>query len=104
MSKLTAASVAKLCEIKDVTEKDAVEIRTLWRTKANRRRARDLIDAILCTYGVEFLGIHRRTGQDVYYCNAGDSYATTVIFHGDRLYVGCTGDLVERNRIKPPEY
>lgn len=101
---ITAASVATLCEIKDVTPEDAKHIRNLWYRPIRAEARRKQIDEVLRTCGVEFLGIHRRTGQDVYYCNAGDSYATTVIFHGDRLYVGCTGDLVERNQIKPPEY
>lgn len=100
----TAASIKSLMQIKDVTEEDAKAIRAIWRElpsessfdKANK------IDAILRTYGVEFLGQHRRTGAGVYYCNAGDTYATTVLFIGPRLVVGCWGDLVERNAVHDP--
>jgi len=106
-----AASVASLLQIKDVTRDGAVEIRRLWhglrpdywyptgseQVLYVKRR----IDQILETHGVEYLGKHKRTGLHVYYCNAGDTYATTVIFHGDNLTAGCWGDLVERNLISP---
>jgi len=42
-------------------------------------------------HGVEYLGLCKRSGQSVYYCNAGDTYATTFIFKGKRLTVGCWG-------------
>lgn len=110
----TAASVAKLCEIKDVTEEDAKLIRDVWKakgmdaakallTKANytlhhldtcnhtRSYKRGAIDIILRTSGVEHVG--SKNGEAVYYCNAGDTYATTVIFIGGRLIVGCLGDM-----------
>jgi hypothetical protein len=51
-------------------------------------------------HGVEFLGWYRRTEARVYYLNAGDPYAATLIFQGDNLRVACWGDLVERNAIK----
>jgi len=92
----TAASIARLCEIKDVTEEDAKRIRDIWKTK--RAPILTQIDKILNTYGVEFLGVLKRGGGDVYYCNAGDTYATTVLFVGDRLVVGCIGDYAESVR------
>lgn len=55
-------------------------------------------------HGVEFLGSHRRSGDLVYYCNAGDTYAGTMIFNGRRLVVGTWGDMVERNQIKELKY
>lgn len=84
-----AASVNRLMEIKDVTEDDANAIRHIWKTLP-RHDAYQKIDRILNTCGVEFLGVSRR--GDVYYCNGGDVYATTVIFTGDTLAVGCTAD------------
>ena len=98
------ASVNALMEIKDVTREDAEKIRTIWRTIGNRESARGQIDAVLRTYGVEYLGQHRRSGDHVYYCNAGDTYAPTIIFAGLRMYVGCWGELIERNRVKPAEF
>lgn len=103
MAKLSdrrCASVRTLQQIKDVTAADALAIRTAWRTIADRREARDAIDAILRTYGVEFLGIHKRSEESVYYCNAGDTYATTILFAGLRMWVGCYVDLVERNAVR----
>lgn len=94
------ASAKALQEIKDVTPQDAEKIRTIWRTVGNRQAAREEINAILCTHGVEYLGTHKRTGAHVYYCNAGDTYATTVLFAGLRMFVGCWGDLVEKNLIR----
>ena len=99
----TAASIKNLMQIKDVTEEDAKSIRRIWRNDWKMSRARADIDAILRTSGVEFLGVHKRTGLDVYYCNAGDTYATTVLFIGPRLIVGCWGDLVETNAVREPQ-
>ena len=95
----TAASVKSLMEIKDVTEDDAKKIRHLWHTDRYRGRARPAVDKILGTYGVEHLGYSKRAMHEVYYCNAGDSYATTVLFVGPHLRVGCWGDLVERGTV-----
>lgn len=56
-------------------------------------------------HGVEYLGRHKRTGQGVEYCNAGDTYAGTIIFIGRRLIVSTVGDMVERNTVKTdPQY
>ena len=118
----TAASVKNLITIKDVTEEDAKRIRAIWRgTLSDVRKeypetdsliaeyhnapgAREIrlviVDRLIQTCGVEYLGYHKRAGQHVYYCNAGDAYAGTILFIGDRLVVGCWGDLVERNLIK----
>ena len=69
-------------------------------TRDVHRRA---IDELLETHGIEHLGRHRRSGEHVYYCNSGDTYATTLIFHGSNMYIGCWGDLVERNQIREAE-
>ena len=86
-----SASVRALCRIKDVTPADARAIRESWRTIPNRSDARAAVDRILRTFGVEYLGVHRRSGERVYYCNAGDTYATTVCFIGPRMVVCCWG-------------
>jgi hypothetical protein len=99
-----AASSKRLQEIKDVTPQIAAQVRKVWKTVTNRKDARDQIDKLIETYGVEFLGVHRSTGYDVYYCNAGDTYATTILFHGLNMTVGCWGDLVEGNRIREARY
>lgn len=115
-----AASVKALLQIKDVTQEDANLIRKIWKMNGeqlreldfpgipehevwrwkNRELKRYLVDSILNTYGVEYLGWYKRNREHVYYCNAGDAYATTIIFIGSRLVVGCWGDLVERGLIK----
>ncbi len=101
----TAASIKSLMEIKDVTEDDAKMIRQLWHTDRHRDRARLAIDKILGTYGVEHLGYSKRTKHEVYYCNGGDTYATTILFIGPHLRVGCLGDLVERGTVATaPDY
>lgn len=94
-----APSVKALTTIKDVTRADALAIRNAWRTIKNRGEARAAIDAILRTHGVEYLGQHKRTCEHIYYCNAGDSYASTVIFAGLSARVACWGDIVERGLI-----
>jgi hypothetical protein len=32
---------------------------------------------------------------DIHYVNMGDTYACTIILKGDKLYIGCWGDLFE---------
>jgi hypothetical protein len=96
------ASLKALQQIKDITPDDAEKIRTIWRTIGNRQSAREQINAVLRTHGVEYLGQHKRTGEHVYYCNAGDTYAATVLFSGLRMHVGCWGDLVEKRLIAEP--
>lgn len=101
-----APSVDKLMEIKDVTEEMAVRIRSVWHTEFNRAVARQRIDGILGTHGVEYLGYHRQRRIGVYYCNAGDPYANTVVFLGPVMRTGCWGDYVERGHIidRPSPY
>lgn len=116
---MRAALPDKLMQIKDVTMEDAVKIRSIWHAKtwqdlealglpdtedrvAFRRVKREMIDEVLRTHGVEFLGRNKRTGIPVYYCNAGDTYTTTIMFEGNVLSVGCWGYLVERNMIREP--
>lgn len=94
------ASVKALMEIKDVTREDAQRIREIWFNEPIRRKARNEIDAILRTFGIEPIGVHKRLRLHVYYANAGDTYSTTALFIGPRLAVGCWGDLVERNLVR----
>ena len=100
MTQRRCASVAALMTIKDITREDAEKIRQAWRSITNREEARQTIDKMLKTYGVEYLGRHKRTGHHVYYCNAGDSYVTTVTFHGPVMRVACWADYVEKNLIE----
>lgn len=96
------ASVKTLQSIKDVTQEDAEAIRQAWKTIKNRQEAREAVDRIINTHGVEFLGIDKRSGASVYYCNAGDSYATTVCFVGLRMVVCCWADFVENDKVREP--
>lgn len=97
-----SASIAVITQIKDVTKEDALKIRTIWHTEPKRDEARGKIDKVLRTHGIEYLGVHKKTCHPVYYANAGDSYATTVVFHGPTLHVGCWADYVERKLIREP--
>lgn len=100
LSNRRAPSVKALMAIKDVTCEDAEAIRTAWKTTRSRAEAREAIDRILSTHGVEYLGQHKRSGEHVDYCNAGDAYASTVVFIGMRCVVACWGDYVEKNLIR----
>lgn len=93
-------SISKLMEIKDVTFEDAEKIKKIWSTVGKRSEAMGQIDKIIHTHGREYLGLHRRRHDHVYYLNAGDTYNTTIIQIGIQLTVGCWGDLVERNLVK----
>lgn len=129
MSNYRASSVKVLCEIKDVTEETAKLIRAVWKAldadelievledTGNKELAdrishhqllshfkRDTIDQLLGTYGIEYLGRNRRTRDSVYYCNAGETYATTILFHGDNLIVTTMGDYVEAGLLDREEW
>lgn len=65
---------------------------------------RELIATVGGFHGVEYLGVNRRTGKGVRYCNAGETYAPTLIFHGRTLSVGCWGDLIERRIVRAEEF
>ena len=57
------------------------------------------INIVLGTYGVEPLGTVRAfSGPSYEYCNAGDTYATTLIYTRatDTIRIGCWGDIAER--------
>src|SRR5690606_2822655 len=120
---MRCASVESLMAIHHVDEQTAKLVRAVWRAKsrdeiiaacpesANYGRSfynrptlrackRDAVNRLIGTHGVEYLGVSRRSGNDVYYCNAGDGYATTVIFSGNTLRVGCWADMVERNSVR----
>ena len=119
----TAASLKQLLTLKDLDETNAKLIRKVWHTTRNDeletvfpavkefgrdwfnppsfgQKKRWAVDRILRTYGVEHLGTHKRNGRYVDYCNAGDTYAGTILFIGRQLRVGCWGDLVERDLIR----
>lgn len=118
----TCTSIKRLMEIKDVTEEDAKLIRAVWKneniheiialyadaealwkqnTKMGLLRLKYLcVDKIIRTYGVEFLGMLKRTTEDVYYCNTGDTYAATAVFIGSRLVVNCWGHYAEKNLLQ----
>lgn len=118
----TAPSVKALLQITGMTPETAARIRLAW-TQWDREKLlaecpktacwhnschhepelrnvrREAINELAETHGVELLGIHHRSGEYVEYCNAGDTCSTTILFHGSRMFVGCWGDLVERNSI-----
>lgn len=65
-----------------------------------------MLDELLGTFGVEYLfkgseglrcdpeGMH--DSPILTYCNAGDTYATTLIRYRGRWQIGCWGDIAER--------
>ncbi len=55
------------------------------------------IDRVLDTHGVEYQPAGRgERSPAFYYCNAGDTYATTILRVRGRFRIGCWGDIVER--------
>lgn len=87
------ASIKALCQLKDVTPEMARRARDLWDKHATLRTMEKIND-LLQYHGVEVLGIHKRTNYTIYYLNAGDTYAPTILFFGaDHMRVGTWGDL-----------
>ena len=100
---MNAPSVKSLMQIKDVTEADAQAIRAIMKgePKVDGLTRMQRIDAILHTHGVEYIPCGKGANSpSIRYCNAGDTYATTVLKIRGRFYVGCWGDWVERGRYE----
>lgn len=117
-------SIKTIQGIKDVTRADAVKIRAILHLKtvdavtelsdsalAYVRQCchtpplqlvkLTAVDAILRTHGVEGIPAgHGRRSPAIDYCNAGDSYAVTVLWSGGRYRVACWGDIVERGNYE----
>lgn len=53
------------------------------------------LDARIGTYGVECF--HTKHGEPVFYLNAGDTYAPTIVRFRGRYRVACWGDIAERH-------
>lgn len=118
----TAPSIKSLMEIKDLTIDDAKLIRHVWRdakksellflaekygiklhhgyVECYEYLRQLIIDKIGNFYGLEYLGVHKRSGNEIAYCNAGDAYAATIVFNGLAMRVNCWGDYVEKELIK----
>lgn len=122
----TAPSINRLCRELQFTREQAELVRHIWKDAKRAELIHTaekigielhhgyienldflrmlIIDRIGEFYGVEHLGEHKRTGYDVEYCNAGDTYNATIIFHGNAMQVNCYGDLVERDLIRSNHY
>lgn len=117
----TCASLASLAELKLDCEPSL--IRAIWKAKNRadleaiyppaadidrcffntlrlRQLKREAANKAGGFYGVEYLGQDRRTGDHVYYANAGDTYAGALCFIGSRLVVECWAYWVESGRVK----
>jgi hypothetical protein len=58
-----------------------------------------IANEILGTYGVEYIPKgHNSKSPAIEYCNAGDTYNSTLLFVSGRYRVGCWGDIVERGQ------
>lgn len=99
-----APSVKALCLALKVDVPTAMAIRAAWKGTGKRHERREAVDTLLETCGVEYLGRNRHSGAGVYYCNAGDTYAPTLLFHGDTMAVGCWGSLVESRTVATPRF
>lgn len=109
-------SVRTIMSIPGVSREQAKQIRKIMEDASSSCKACDeamvRIDKVLGTHGTEAIRCREwidRYHQDIriVYCNAGDTYAWTVLFDTEamRFSVGCYGDMVERlERIHGEEY
>ena len=86
--------------IESMAPRTAKESNRMYRPFRPRTFRREAINEIAGFHGVEYLGKNKRTGEAIYYLNAGDSYAPTIIFQGARLFVSTVGDLIEGGRVR----
>lgn len=75
---------------------DADEVRYGHPTQYLRMAA---VDRLIETHGVETFRTRRRNLR-VIYCNAGDTYAATLLRVGRHYRVGCWGDIAERYGVR----
>lgn len=59
-----------------------------------------ILDRMLQTYGIEYLGKTKRGARHVWYLNTGDTYAATLVAIGRRLIVSDWGSLIESGTIR----
>jgi len=96
-------SIQTLMRIKDVSREDAVAIRAIMAGpgKEDGLTRMERIDQVLRTFGVEYIPAGKgRRSPAILYCNAGDTYDTTVLKINGRFSVGCWGDIVERGNYE----
>lgn len=92
-------SVATIERGLNVDRATAVEIRKVMdgRRVEKPLTRMQLIDKLYQTHGVEYQPRGRNEKSPAfYYCNAGDSYAATVVKINGRFRICCWGDIVER--------
>ena len=70
------------------------------RLRTLHQQKREILNELCGFHGIELLGQHTRSGKSVYYCNTGESYASTLCFMGRRLFVSSWGDLIENKTVK----
>jgi len=87
-------------ELVDQFECCAQHVRECYNPPSTMSLRRMAIDHLIGTCGVEYLGQSYRTRESVFYCNAGDTYATTILFNGPSMRVGCWGALVEHRAVR----
>ena len=83
---------------------DVKKIRKILETYCySPRKCLSKIDEILETCGVEYIEDNRdkedfRENHGILYCNAGDTYATTILYDYDKgnYYISCWGDIEKR--------
>jgi len=78
-------------------------VRQCFSRPGPRAIKRAACDELAGGYGVEYLGSYRRTGNAVYYSNAGDTYTATLVFIGHRLVVTDWGSLIESDAVRVKE-
>jgi hypothetical protein len=82
-----------------ITPEQARDIRQIMEgpARVNGEGRLSRIDRILKTHGVEYIAAGRNSKSPaISYCNAGDTYATTILKVNGRFRIGCWGDIVER--------
>lgn len=99
MTKNTSVNATKFEDLRLLV--DGATLKAIWAdTEMLERDKMELINQLGEYHGVEFLGNMKRDNAPVYYCNAGDTYAATIVFIGTRMTVTTWGDLVEGGHVK----
>ncbi len=84
-------------EYSEAKEKELITVclngfeRTYGHISHDRTAHLEQIDKILNTHGVE-----GSMEPDIQYCNAGETYALTILYYQGKLRIGNWGDIVER--------
>jgi hypothetical protein len=104
LDSVAAAAIVSLIKGKESPE--SYGVKTVWDDQFTNDEILQAIDCILGTCGVESVSIPGDYDSELYYCNTGDSYGTTVCYESatGEWFIWSWADWYEYNSVLDLEY